>query len=77
MKEERKVSQANRTIPFKTIFRLAAAQASGEVRLSSQEWSILAHVNGVRTVAEIARRLRLNDLEVAEILFRLSSAGLR
>lgn len=76
MREEHRTSQANRGIPFKTIFRLSAAESSGEVRLSSREWSILAHVNGVRTVAEIARRLHLNELELAETLFKLSSAGL-
>ena len=76
MGEERKINQASRAIPFKTIFRLLAGASPGEVRLSSQEWSILAQVNGSRRVAEIARRLHLNDLEVAETLFKLSAAGL-
>jgi len=76
MREERRTSQASRAVPFKTIFRLSASGGGGEVRLSSQEWNILSHVNGVRTVAEIARRLRMNDLELAETLFTLSSAGL-
>ena len=76
MREERRIGQASPAIPFKTIFRLSAAGTGGEVRLSKQEWNILAHVNGSRTVAEIARRLHMNDLEVTETLFRLSSAGL-
>lgn len=76
MDEKRKTDQADRAVSVHTIFRLSAGGAPGEVRLSGKMWSVLAHVNGVRTVAEIARRLHLNDAELVETFSKILAAGL-
>ncbi|HWP34662.1 MAG TPA: hypothetical protein VNM66_03615 [Thermodesulfobacteriota bacterium] len=60
----------------KTIYRLAAGGVQGEIRLSDREWKVLAQVNGVRSVAEIARRVPLAPAELAETLLALAAAGL-
>lgn len=65
-----------RRIDAKTVFRLAAAGVRGEVRLSDREWKVLAHVNGTRTVADIARQVPLNAAELTDTLQELISAGL-
>jgi len=76
MDEERKLDQAERAISVHTILRLSAGGAPGEVRLSGKVWSVLAHVNGVRPVAEIARRLHLKDSELVETFSKVLAAGL-
>lgn len=39
-------------------------------------WKVLAQVNGVRTVAEIARRANLSEAELVEAFPKLEAAGL-
>lgn len=76
MGEEHKLDQPERGVTLNTIFRLSAGGARGEVRLSGKMWSVLAHVNGVRNVAEIARQLHLNDGELVETFSKVMAAGL-
>jgi len=76
MAEERRNGAAAKVIGPKTILRLAAAGNGGEVRLSGPDWNILAQINGVRTVAEIARRLHVPEAELLAAISRLAAAGL-
>jgi len=76
MAEERRGQAASKMIGPKTILRLAAPTNGGEVRLSGADWNILAQVNGVRTIAEIGRRLHLPEAELLAAMGRLAGAGL-
>lgn len=59
-----------------TIFRLSSRNTPGDVVLKDGEWNLLIHLNGMKTVGEIARELGLNGIETAKKLYRLLTAGL-
>lgn len=58
------------------VFALSPSTSTGAVSLQSEEWQILAQVNGLRTVAEIVETTGKDEYEVAKILFHLHSSGL-
>lgn len=55
------------------IFRLSNKELSGEVTLTPAVWRVMVQFDGTRTVAEIARGLKLEESgvsQIAETLFR-------
>jgi hypothetical protein len=60
------------------VFRLTSAPLaeSVEIDLTPAEWNLLVRVDGVRSVAELARETGQTDFEVGKILYGLLSAGL-
>ncbi|MBN2090586.1 DUF4388 domain-containing protein [candidate division KSB1 bacterium] len=58
------------------IFSLSSGGSMGVVNLQPEEWQVLAHVNGNRTIMEIVDETGKDEFEIARILFRLHSAGL-
>ena len=59
-----------------TVFRLSAGGSTSAVSLEPQEWQVLAHVDGVRDVAEIAEALGRDEFDVSTVLVRLVTGGL-
>lgn len=59
-----------------TVFKLSADGSPSTVNLEPSEWKVLTHVNGSRTLAEIAAEMGRDELSVAKVLYGLSTAGL-
>jgi hypothetical protein len=58
------------------VFRLSPAGSASAISLEPQEWQVLAQVDGVRDVAEIAESLGRDEFDVATVLVRLVTGGL-
>lgn len=58
------------------VFRLSPAGSASAISLEPQEWQVLAQVDGVRDVAEIADALGRDEFDVATVLVRLVTGGL-
>jgi len=58
------------------VFALSTKSATGAINLEPEEWQILSHVNGNRTVAEIIEQTGKDEYHVAKVLFHLVSIGL-
>jgi len=66
-----------RIIPSNDIvFKFSPTGSAGAVSLQPDEWSVLAQVNGARSVAEIADVLDRDEFAVAKVLYGLATAGL-
>lgn len=46
------------------------------VNLSVQEWKVVSYINPKNTMRQIARRTKMNDLEIRRIVYGLLQAGL-
>jgi hypothetical protein len=46
------------------------------VNLSVQEWKVVSYINPKNSMRQIARTVRLNDLEIRRVIFGLLQAGL-
>ncbi|RLB05210.1 MAG: hypothetical protein DRG50_07680, partial [Deltaproteobacteria bacterium] len=60
---------------LRSIFHLLP-QASGVIRLTKEEWKILAKIDGRRTLIEIANELCVAPLDLSEAILRFLEAGL-
>ncbi len=60
----------------RVIFKLANKELSGEVTLTPATWRVLVQFDGVRTVAEIARALGMEESAVAQVADKLSRSGI-
>jgi hypothetical protein len=58
------------------VLRLSPAGSADAVSLEPLEWQVLAQVDGVRDVAEIAEALGRAEFDVATVLVRLVKSGL-
>jgi hypothetical protein len=47
-----------------------------KVKLNTQEWEVVSYVNPKNTMRQIAKVVKLNDLEIRRIVFGLIQAGL-
>lgn len=63
-------------VSAQTIFRLSADGTMGEVRLGADAWRVLAQVNGIRTLAEIAKNLNSEQGTVTKAVNELLQSGL-
>ncbi len=57
------------------IYRLSSTAPPGEINLKPDSWRILTHVNGERTVAEIAQDLGLDEAVATQIALALFQSG--
>lgn len=57
------------------IYRLSSSAPPGEVNLKPEAWRVLAQVNGVRSLAEIAQAIGLDESGVSRIAVTLYEAG--
>ncbi len=57
---------------------LASPEAGADrvIHLQPHDWEVLALINGIRNLREIAKRLNRSEFEVAKTVFGLESAGL-
>ena len=60
---------------MQTIFNLAQG-TTGAINLDPNEWKVLAQVNGVRTIVDIAESLGWDEFEAATVLAGLVKTGL-
>jgi len=60
---------------MQVVFNLAAG-TTGAINLEPDEWKVLAQVNGVRTVVDIAEALGWDDFQTAKVISRLVKTGL-
>jgi hypothetical protein len=59
-----------------TVLGLSPSGSPGGVSLDPEEWQVLAQVDGVRDVSEIADALALDEFTASKVLARLVSTGL-
>jgi hypothetical protein len=59
-----------------TAFRLSSRHNTEDIVLKSEDWNTLICLDGVKTMAEIARELKISEIETAKKLYRLLSAKL-
>jgi predicted transcriptional regulator len=55
------------------IFKLSSGDIAGEINLKPEAWRVLAQINGVRTLAEIAQNLGMDEatvINIADALFK-------
>lgn len=55
------------------VFRMSTGDLAGEVNLKPEAWRVLAQINGVRSVAEIAKNLNMDEattITIADALFK-------
>ncbi len=57
------------------IYRLSTTAPPGEVSLKPESWRILAHVNGERSIAEIAQTIGMDEAAAAQVALSLYQAG--
>jgi hypothetical protein len=59
------------------VLRMAASlpAEADEVVLGREDWEVLAHLDGVRSVAEVTRSIGVGAFEVCRVLHRLRKAG--
>jgi len=58
------------------VFSLSLARPSGSIALQPDEWQVLVHVDGFRSVGEIIVELGWEQFTVAKVLYGLATAGL-
>jgi hypothetical protein len=58
------------------VFNISPSGSTNTVSLKPIEWQVLAQINGVRSVADVAEILELDEFDVAKIIFSLVTAGL-
>jgi len=59
-----------------TAFRLSSREDAEDIVLKTDEWNMLICLDGMKTVAEIARDLKMSEIETAKRLYRLLTANL-
>lgn len=55
------------------VFRMSTGELAGEVNLKPEAWRVLTQINGVRSVAEIAKNLNMDEtatMAIADALFK-------
>ncbi len=67
---------ANILVTPKTVFRLSSSGAPGEVQLTSEEWRVIAQLNGERTISDVATNLKADSGLVAKTVDDLYRLGL-
>jgi hypothetical protein len=60
----------------RVIFKLSSRELSSDVTLTPQAWRVLAHCDGTRSVAEIARTLGADEPVVAQAADTLYRCGI-
>lgn len=58
------------------VFSLSPSGSTSTVSLKPQEWQVLAQVDGMRSVLEIAELLDMDEFEAAKMTYSLVTAGL-
>jgi hypothetical protein len=58
------------------IFALSQTNNIDNINLQPEEWQILAHVNGNRTIKDIIKESGRDEFEVVKILYQFHSTGL-
>lgn len=61
---------------MEAIFALSTDISTNAVNLKSEEWQVLAHINGSRTVGDIVEATGTDEFGVAKMIFHLTSIGL-
>ena len=56
--------------------RLARKAPTPLVTIEEHDWEMLAVIDGIRNAAEVARELKVEDIDLARTLYRLKLAGL-
>jgi hypothetical protein len=46
------------------------------VNLSVEEWRVVSYINPKNTIRQIARTVKMNDLEIRKVIYGLLQAGL-
>lgn len=62
--------------PTRVVFKLSNRPVTPEMNLQPEAWRVLTHVNGARTVSEIAERIQMDSQAAAQIAQMLLQAGL-
>jgi len=58
------------------IFRISLHTSPEDKNIKGDQWSVLALANGIRTVLEIAKTLKCDELSVSKVIFQLVQTGL-
>jgi hypothetical protein len=58
------------------VFKLSSGEVAGEINLKPEAWRVLTQVNGVRTVADVAKSIGMDDVIVTQIVDMLYKAGI-
>jgi len=70
-------SRIRKAIPSTDIaFRLSSRNQADDIVLRADEWNILIHINGTKTLGEVSRELGMSEVETAKRLHRLLTAQL-
>jgi hypothetical protein len=70
-------AEVMRVLPgMDAIFRLSPSGSPSVVSLEPNEWQVLAQVDGVRDVSDVADALDWDEFDVAKVLVRLVTGGL-
>jgi hypothetical protein len=56
--------------------RLSAAAPAGPITLQPHEWLVITHINGQRTITDIAASMGRDDFAVGKVIYRLVAAKL-
>jgi len=56
--------------------RLSATVPGGAITLQPHEWLVITHINGQRTIADIAAAMGRDDFAVGKVVYRLMAAKL-
>ena len=56
--------------------RLSTAAPVGPITLQPHEWLVITHINGQRTIADIAAAMGRDDFAVGKVIYRLMAAKL-
>lgn len=76
-KRAKEWAQVKQTIPsMNIVLTLCPTGAAGVISLQPDDWQVLAQINGVRTLAEIATMLNRDEFAVAKTGYGLIKAGL-
>ena len=76
-RKAREWAEIMRALPgIDAVFRLSPSGSPSGVSLEPNEWQVLAQIDGVRDVSEIADALGWDEFDVATVLVRLVTGGL-
>jgi hypothetical protein len=76
-RKAREWAEVMRALPgMDAVFRLSPSGSPRGVSLEPNEWQVLAQVDGVRDVSDIADALGWDEFDVATVLVRLVTGGL-
>lgn len=58
------------------VFRLSSGEIAGEINLKPEAWRFLARVNGLRSVADIAQNVGMDEATATRVAETLYQAGI-